>query len=106
VLYSVKRRDTTTDYPLCSTLSCITTADYPQPIIRSALLCLLILQVTIRSALNVDLQPTIRSALSSNTATDYTLCSALLCVLILQATIGITTDYLYCNRLSTLLYSV
>jgi hypothetical protein len=89
--------DTATDYLLCSTISVDSTSDNPiyrlsmlQPTIRSTLssvtatdyplystlLCLLILQPTIRTTLSCD-KPTIRSALSSDTANDYPRCSTL-----------------------------
>jgi hypothetical protein len=94
--------DTVTDYPLCSTLSVDYTSDYPiyrlsmlYPTIRSALcrdtatdhpLCftqstvvsLATLQLTIRSALPVDIQ--LCSTLSGDDTSDYLLYSTLLCL--------------------------
>jgi hypothetical protein len=93
-------RDTATDYPFCSTLSVDYTSDFPiyrlsmlYPTIRSALcrdtatdhpLCftqstvvsLATLQLTIRSALPVDIQ--LCSTLSGDDTSDYLLYSTLL----------------------------
>jgi hypothetical protein len=80
-LYSTLSFDSTgsihlTDCRYCNRLSALLCLAILQPTIRSTLLCLLILQPTIRSALSRD-KPTIRYALSSDTATDYLHCSTL-----------------------------
>jgi hypothetical protein len=73
-IHSALYSDTATDYLPCSTLSTDNATDYR---LYSTLLCLLILQATIHFALVwlLIIQATIRSALYSDTAIVYPLCS-------------------------------